>query len=105
MSDLLDVPKKFVNGISGLFGGDPVVAAQRRGRFSHAGRFLGAVLQQGQARSPAPEQVKTLLSPTSLPTEDDLRSAKRKQTSAAMQRKGRASTVLTSQEDALGGGY
>lgn len=94
MSEILDIPKKVVGAIGGLFGG---------GGGGDSGGFFSGITQPAPA--PAPEAVKTLLTPTALPTDENLNTAKRKQTAAAAQRKGRASTVLTSQEDALGGGY
>lgn len=104
MAELFDAPKKIANSL-GIF--DPVSNAAFGavgGKSGSESDFLSSVMQQVQA-PPTPEKVKTLLSPSSLPTEEDLRGAKRKQTAAGVQRKGRASTVLTSQEDALGGGY
>lgn len=92
MGELLNGAKKVVKSI---FGGDS----------GGAGGMLSSILPQAQD-APAPDAVKTLLTPTTMPslTSDTARQTKRRALADAASRKGRASTVLTNPDDALGGG-
>lgn len=80
-----------LSGLSGLVGG---------GGFG--GNLLGSLLAPpAPAVASAPD---TLITPTEMPSPTDQRKTKRRAMAAQLARKGRASTILTANDDALGVG-